>query len=560
MAVSTQQQRSHRYLMASVLLRCLARTALGSLAGQVIQTTGGPVQGIPAFDKAPANATLAHLDNWQDVAVWKGIPYAASTDGANRWRPPQPRASWNTTLVVDRFGDGCPTTPGQSPGTSEDCLNLNIWSAATNSTSTKLPVIFWTHPAGGSGADALFDGGGMAARGVVFVNYNHRDGAYGFLALPELTDELKKDFAKNSNTSLPDSLASGNWAVLDQYAALRWVHANIAAFGGDPERITVVGQSAGSAAVYHMVNAPHSLVPAGVIHGAIAESGIRDPRDPLAASLAESYNNASYALQLGAAFLKANNATSVADLRSRPWADLKGTSSFPGSGGGFRPTLDGYALPDTYARLLAQPPSHAVPMITGNTRDESGAEYGRTMTVAQYEAALTNQYGNLTSRALAAWPAANDSEAGEAYNRQWQDMSKVSSWGFAQGWDNATLSKNPIYTYFWDHAPPGQNQGAHHMSEINYVFNNLYKTDLPWQAQDYAIAQRMSAYWANFARTGDPNGPGVGVNSTSLVDWRPTLVNKTVVMRVGDGWGEIPIARQEQIELIEEYFDEQVPF
>ncbi|CAK7221232.1 hypothetical protein SCUCBS95973_004424 [Sporothrix curviconia] len=488
--------------------------ALASLAGQVVQTTSGPVRGIAAFDGAPANGTLSRLDNWQNVAVWKGIPYAASTDGANRWRPPQPRTPWNTTLIAD-----------PAPGASS---------------SAKLPVIFWTHPAGGSGAVTLFDGGGMATQGVVYVNYNHRDGAFGFLALPELTDELRSDAARgSSSSSSSSSLTSGNWAMLDQYAALRWVHANIAAFGGDPARITVAGQSAGSAAVYHMVNAPHTLIPAGAIHGAIAESGIRDPRDPLAASLAESYNNA-----------------------SRPWANLTSTASFPGSGGEFRPTLDGYTLPDTYARLLGQPPSHAVLLITGNTRDESGAAFGRTMTVAQCTAALRQQYGTLAARALAAWPATNDSVAGEAYNQQWQDTSRVSSWGFARGWSNASVSSRPIYTYYWDHAPPGQNQGAHHMSEINYVLGNLYKTSLPWQAEDYAIARRMTSYWANFARTGNPNGDRDrdGIDSEDIEIWRPTVANETVVMRVGDGWGAMQIAGREQLQLIEDYFAEQVPF
>lgn len=544
-------------LIVGLVVGQLASGALGSLAGHVLQTPGGLIQGVPAFNSSPqldGNVTLTGLANWQDVAVWKGIPYAASTAGANRWRPPQPRAPWNTTLVADRFGAGCPTTPGESPSTSEDCLNLNVWSAA-NTTSDKLPVILWAHPAGGSGADALFDGGGMAAQGVVFVNYNYRDGAFGWLALPELAAEFQKESGHN---------VSGNWGLLDQYAALRWVHANIAAFGGDPARITVVGQSAGSAAVYHTVNAPLSLVPEGTIAGAIAESGIRDPRDPLAASLAESYNNMTYALQLGQDFMRKNNATTLDDLRKISLASLAGTSSSPGSGGGFRPTLDGYALPDTYAKLLARAPSHAVPLITGNTRDESGAVYGLTMTLAQYTASMQLQYGNLSEQALAAYPARNDSEAATAYNAHWQDTSKVSSWGFAAGWSKTTSA--PIYTYYWDHAPPGQNQGAHHMSEINYVFNNLYKTSLPWQAVDAAIAQRMSAYWANFARTGSPMGnPIGGLLANGGIDkglplWKPTLANETVVMHVGDGWGDLSIAGPAQRQLIADYFAEQTPF
>jgi carboxylesterase 2 len=281
----------------------------------------------------------------------------------------------------------------------------------------------WTHPAGGSGADALFDGGGMAAQGAVFVSYNHRDRAFGWLALPELAHEMGKESGHN---------VSGNWGLLDQYAAQRWVHANIAAFGGDPARITVVGQSAGSAAVYHTINAPHSLVPEGTISGAISENGIcdpRDPRDPLAASLAESQNNMTYSLQLGTAFLRQKQR----DDRRRPLADSPRLTHRHILGKKFRPTLDYYALPDWYANLLARTPSHAVPLMTNNTRDESVLVYGLTMTLAQYTADMQQQYGNLSARALAAYQARNNTEAAAAYNAHWSDTSKVSSWGFAAG-------------------------------------------------------------------------------------------------------------------------------
>ncbi|KAK3938731.1 putative carboxylesterase protein [Diplogelasinospora grovesii] len=542
-----------QHLLASALQIAQLPAASAALYQSVVQTSYGPIQGLAAF----SNATAANISNWQNVGVWKGIPFAASTAGQNRWRPPQPRAAWNTTLVASSYGPGCPTTQGESATAGEDCLYLNIWSAA-NSTTDKLPVILWSHPAGGSSADALFDGGGMAAQNVVFVNYNYRDGVFGWLATPELSAEMG---AANGNSS-------GNWGMLDQFAALKWVHANIAAFGGDPDRITTVGQSAGSAAAYHMVNSP--LVK-GLIVGAIAESGVRDPYDPLAASLAESYNNMTYSLSIGAAFLQANNATSIAQLRAIPLASLTDTSSQPGSGAGFRPTLDGYAVPDKYINtLLKIGPANDVPFMTGNTRDESGADFTLTsMNVSSYVAAMQAQYGNATfgnsstslaARALALYPAANASQAAMSYNAHWRDTSLVSSWKFALGW--ATKANSSMYTYYWDHAPPGQNQGAHHMSEINYVFNNLYRTDLPWTADDYAIAKTMSAYWANFAKTGNPNLGGSYDGDGNLTWWNstPGSANSTAVMHVGDGWGDVPIAEPGQIQLILDYFSEQVPF
>lgn len=394
----------------------------------------------------------------------------------------------------------------------------------------------------------------MAAKGVVFVTINYRDGAYGWLAHPQLSAEMYAETGSNS---------SGNWGMLDQFAALKWIQANIAAFGGDPELITTAGQSAGSAAAYHMVNSP--LVK-GIPKRAIAESGVRDPRDPEAGSLAESYNNQTTAYGLGEAFFTANGATTIAELRAIPLAELNDTASAPGSGGGFRATLDYYAMPATYATSLSRPPTNDIPFITGNTKDESGASTTTNLTVAQYVADMQAQYGpfNLSAVALDLYPAVNASEADASYNLHWQDTSRVSSWGYARGWYLGG-AKSPIYTYFWDHAPPGQTQGAYHESEINYVLNNLYATDKPWEALDYAIAAKMSAYWANFAATGDPNlggyyysGDGNG-NGEPLVTWNPTLVNETLTMRLGDGWAPIPIAEPAQIAFLDKYFSDQIP-
>lgn len=515
-----------------------------ALYDQVIETKYGPVQGIPAFSSEP----ITNISNWADITVWKGIPFAADTSGANRWRPPQKHAAWNTTLQASAFGDVCPqgasfgggptkrqTTSDTNTTTSEDCLNLNIWTSA-NSTDEKRPVLVWSYPAGGSAAQPLFDGGGMAAKGIVFVNYNRRDGPMGWLAHPQLNEEMSQEVGRN---------VSGNWGMLDEFAALQWVYDNIAAFGGDPERITVAGQSAGSAATYHMVNSP---LTAGLIKGAIVESGIRYPRDPLCSSLAENYRNMSTALAAGASMMANLNATSIDQLRQLPLDTLNSAS------GSWGAVLDYWAVPDTYWNTMRDGPANDVPLITGNTKDESGAELPINITVAEYVADLQEQYGDdeLAQRFLALYPAANASQAGMSFNAHYRDTSLVSSWLYANGWD-ASPTKNPIYTYYWDHAPPGQDRGAYHMSEIAYALDNLYGTDLPWEDEDFEIARNISVYWANFVKTQDPNGDG-DAGEGELVRWEANSPSKNVTMRLGDGWGEWPLASPAQIELLEEFF------
>jgi carboxylesterase 2 len=166
-----------------------------------------------------------------------------------------------------------------------------------------MPVIMWSYPAESTAAQPLFDGAGMASKGIVFVNYNYRTGSLGWLATPELSAEMAKSYGTNS---------SGNWGMLDQFAALKWVHANIAAFGGDPDHITVTGQSAGSAATYHIVNSPLTK---GLIVGAIIESGVRDPHDPLAATLAEGYQNQSVIMATSESYMKSLNISTIAEMR-----------------------------------------------------------------------------------------------------------------------------------------------------------------------------------------------------------------------------------------------------
>ncbi|OJJ43504.1 hypothetical protein ASPZODRAFT_102847 [Penicilliopsis zonata CBS 506.65] len=526
----------------------MAQLASAALYETVIHTQYGSIQGYPAFNSSPTG----NLTHWKDITVWKGIPFAATTAGQNRFREPQPASAWNKTLDAREWGPVCPqATSGQTGFTiDEDCLNLNIWSAA-NSTDAKLPVVMWSYPAESTAADPLFDGGGMADKGIVFVNYNYRTGAFGWLAHPELSEEFYQVTGSNS---------SGNWAMLDQFAALKWIHENIAAFGGDPDHITVQGQSAGSAATQHILNSP---LTAGLIVGAIIESGVRDPQDPMCATVAENYKTLSYKLNQGVEYLASLNLTTIAELRALPMEDL--VSSGTANSAGWTAGLDYYAMPDTYYNTLIHGLAHNVPVITGNAKDENGATWNLSITLTEYLADMNETFyasgddGHWLDDFLDVYWANDSRTAAAAYNLQWDDRSTIGTWMWAQMWYTARTA--PVYTYFWDHAPPGEDRGAYHESEINYVLNNLYDTDLPWEAIDYVIADKMNSYWVNFAKTGNPNG--LDANGDPLVEW-PATSDSEVVQRVGNAWGPIAVASETdpkaKIKLFQDWFAVQPKF
>lgn len=503
--------------------------ASAALYDTTVQTKYGAVQGYPAFN----TTYTGNLTHWQDISVWKGIPYAATTAGQNRWKAPQPATPWNNTLDAKNWGHVCPSSTAGSSSSytiAEDCLNLNIWSPANSTDAGLLPVVMWSYPAMSTAADALFDGGGMADQGIVFVSYNYRTGALGWMATPELSAEVREATGHNS---------SGNWGMLDQFAAVKWIKANIAAFGGDPERITVMGQSAGSAATQHILNSPLTK---GLISGAIIESGVRYPQDPQAVDLAEGYVTLDESYKTAKEFLGSLNVSTIAEARQLPMDDL--ATQFR-SGYSFSATLDYYAIPDTYWNTLAKKLAQDVPVLTGNTKDESGATYGLNISLDTYYEDFNETFSGVwLQRFLNLYPANNSVTASGAVNSQWTDRSKIGTWLWSQMWNDAYES--PIYNYIWDHAPPGEDQGASHESEINYVLNNLYATDKPWTSKDYAIAKKMNGYWANFIKAGDPNGEG-------LVSW-PAVDSSERVQRVGNGWGQVPVGLREKVALFKSWF------
>ncbi|EHA19581.1 carboxylesterase [Aspergillus niger ATCC 1015] len=551
----------------SLVLRGLAALALtvvsaqAQLWNQTIQTSYGPVKGFQYFDQTTLETYFNVSES--NVTAFLGIPYAADTSYGNRWKPPQPRQSWNKTFDAVEFGYTCPTA--MSSNSSEDCLNLNIWTNA-GSPDARLPVMVWNQGSDLSSDIPYWYGGGMALKDVILVSFNRRDDAFGYLAHPELN---KEGFEETGHYT------SGNYGILDFLEVLKWVQANIANFGGNPDRVVIAGQSFGSSQVYHAVNSP---LFSGLFHGAISESGIRYPYDPMLAGLATSYNNMSAALAHGLNYTSFHNVSSIAELRTLSTADLMQGSTdkvnntwinwvtalscgYPDI---FKPVLDDYVLPSTYLQTLRNGPANDVPLITGNTKDESGASTTTNYTLGEYRTYNTLRYGNLTSNYFSLYPDHNNQTiANEAWNDAARDQSKVGSWAYATQWYGA--AKADFYTYYWTHAPPGQTEGAFHMSEIMYALNALYScADLySFTAEDYAIADKLSAYWANFAKTLDPNiGDSYTGSDGPLAHWEPNSPKgkPAVVMELGDAFREIEVAGPEKVEFVMEYFAQQTPY
>ena len=473
---------------------------------QPVKTLEGLVSGIPSKDSS--------------VTVFKGIPYAAPPIGDLRWAFPKVPAAWQGIREADKFSSSCVQNIVQErkPWTyefmahdavSEDCLYLNIWTAAKNA-SEKRPVFVFLHGGGfteGSGSVPVYDGEGLAKKGLVMVTINYRLGAFGFLSHPELTKESGHN-------------ASGNYGLLDQVAALQWIHDNIAAFGGDPSRVTVAGQSAGSMSVHALIASPLAK---GLLHRAIAESG--------GSTLGNSSRNLADAEGDGVRFATSKGADSLAALRAMTAEEI----AAPVPGVRFGPIVDGYFLPASIDEIVAQGKQNDVPILTGANADEGGGSPNPTTKLAAFQAQAKQRYAEGADEFLKLYSASTDQEAGLATNDGSREQQRMSIYVWAL--NRAKTSKTKVYTYFWTHALPGPDAGrfgAFHTSEVPYALNTLYMSDRPFTAIDFKIADLMSSYWANFAKSGDPNGKGLPV--WPAVDEKPATT-----MQVGDITEAIPV-------------------
>jgi para-nitrobenzyl esterase len=455
------------------------------------------------------------------VSAFLGIPFAAPPTGANRWRAPQPAAKWASVRDATRFGADCeqelvPNRGAIGPWTweylsqgpvSEDCLFANVWTPAAS--GARLPVLLWIHGGAftsGSGSVSLYDGNALAARGIVVVSINYRLGVLGFLSHPELTREAG---------------SSGNYALLDQIAALEWIRRNVAAFGGDPDQVTIAGQSAGAASVHALIASPRAK---GLFRRAIAQSG---------SGMGLRWSSRVEAETLGERFARAAGALSLAELRALSPERLRAVgrdSSLAGTGLGFVGGTPELASTDA--------PASVVPVLTGLTADEGSAigdEY-RLSDAAGIRAALARRYGASAAAFVPLYPAPDADTAGVSARRMGRERGIAAMLAWAR---TRKPGGPPAYGYLWSHDEPGSQPQyrAFHSSELAYVFGSLGVTpERPFTGADRAIAERVGDYWANFVKTGDPNGPG-------LPEW--PRISSGRIMALGDRFEPIAPLRPE---------------
>jgi len=477
------------------LFTCLALTAVclafAPPAGAEIReadVTGGRVAGVPSGG----------------IVSFKGIPFAAPPVRSLRWKAPQAVEPWSGVKQANAYGASCMqdanfarifNTPA---GISEDCLYLNVWTPA-KAPADKLPVMVWIYGGGFVGGMTSvpdYDGTHLAEKGVVLVSVAYRLGVFGFLADPALSREAK---------------TSGNYGLEDMIAGLQWVKANIAKFGGDPSRVTIFGESAGGIAVSMLTASPAAK---GLFQGAISESGgnfgparvgNEGGVNMVTLKSAEASGHA-FLAKLGASDLKAARALDAEKIQS---------ALGPGLQGGFWPVFDGNILPGDQYELYQSGRFNDTPVLIGTNSDEGALFAQPGITKAKFEAQIREGYGKGADAILAAYPHSTDAEAAQSA----MDVFRETAFAWPT-WAWATLQSQKghgkAYVYYFDHrTPQSPPKGATHASEIVFVFHNLGGTVLGTNVkiqvrpEDTAMADLMSTYWTNFAKTADPNGKGL---------------------------------------------------
>jgi len=478
------------------------------------------------------------------VRVFLGIPFAAPPAGDLRWKAPQPVTAWSGVRKADHFGARCMQgnvfgdMVFRDSGNSEDCLYLNVWTPA-KSAREKLPVMVWIYGGGfqaGATSEARQDGDVLAGKGVVVVSMNYRLGIFGFFVHPELT----KESGHNS---------SGNYGLMDQMEALRWVQKNIAAFGGDPAKVTIFGESAGSFSVSALMASP---VAHGLFARAIGESGAFFGNTLSAKTLAQSEAD-------GAKFATAQKAASLADLRAIP-ADQLLKSARSGNDFRFGPNIDGYFLTATAAEIYGSGKQSHVPLLAGWNAEEASFQVVMSkMTAEKFRNQVNKKFSADEAAILKLYPAGSDDEAtASAIALASDQFIAYSTWKWIE-MQRQTAAK-PVYKYLFSRVRPTPPDakfngvpvaklGAVHASEIEYVFGALDSNkSFTWQPEDYKLSELMQTYWSNFAKTGDPNGSGVPKWPAN--DGR----NEFAVMHLDVDAHSSPEAHRDRYQWLDEYY------
>jgi para-nitrobenzyl esterase len=501
-------------LYFSVLIIFLS--VIGFSQSPIVQTSSGKVAG--------------NIEN--KIEVFKGIPFAAPPVGALRWKAPQPVIAWKDVKTCTAFS----ASPMQAvpkpfmvwskeyliPGTpiSEDCLYLNVWTASSKS-KTKKPVFVYIYGGGfqsGGTACPIYDGVETAKKDVVFVSINYRVGVFAFLAHPELTKEAPYH-------------SSGNYGLLDMIAGLKWVNENIAAFGGDPNQVTIGGQSAGAFAVNFLCASPLAK---GLFKGAIAESG----GSILASSLRPSLKLAD-AEKIGIKFANDLHCSDINALRNKSSEEI-----FKAIGGLKSPIEDGYFLPTSIMDIYQNGKQNDVPLLMGWNQEDIVA--GPPVSAANYIAQINKQYGEKATQLLTVYPATNDAIAAKSQ----KELSRDQTFAIQEFVWSATqlkYGKSPVYIYNFNRQLPGYTAateyGAFHTAEVAFAYDNLKFVERPFTAVDHQLATRMSTYWANFIKSGNPNGK-------NLPTWNKYETTKNWVMILDENAGNQQLPNKKQLETL----------
>lgn len=517
----------------AILFTILAALTLSATAADRVKTANGVLEGTGRQQNT-------------GVRIFRGVPFAQPPTGDLRWREPQPMKNWQGVKQAKSFGQRCVQAPVfgdmgfRSAEMSEDCLYLNVWTPA-GSDRERLPVLVYFYGGGfvaGSGDEPRYDGESMAAKGIVVVTINYRLGVFGFLAHPELTRESPRK-------------ASGNYGLLDQTAALRWVRQNIAAFGGDPRRVTIAGESAGSMAVSAQMASPLSK---DLIAGAIGESGSMMGNAISAVPLSKSE-------QVGVKFASTLGASSLAALRAMTSDRLLEEAAKGGAASAqrFLTTIDGYFFPEEPAAIYASGRQAKVPLLVGwNSEEASWTSLlrGQEPTLVNYEKAVREQMGDRADEAMKLYPASNREEViASATDLAGDRFIGYSTWKWFDL--HSKTGGSPVYRYFYTHPRPpmrpemgnvsaglaggvvrGQNapvmpppRGAVHAAEIEYALGNLPLVKIfAWTPDDYKVSKTMQEYFANFIKKGNPNGSGLPV--WSVANTKNDGGNAALIMRL----------------------------
>lgn len=479
----------------------MMRSTLCTMAGCAALLLAGAAAAHDApVVEAPAGSVRG--EGLDGVAAFRGIPYAEAPTGRMRWRAPVTAAHWDGVRDATDYGPAChqpPSRPGsiyapaETPRMSEDCLSLNVW---TPENAENAPVFVWIHGGsltGGSGSEVMYDGARMAAEGVVVVTINYRLGVLGYLAHPDLSAESTDG-------------VSGNYGLLDQIEALRWVQRNIAAFGGDPDNVTIAGESAGALSVMYLMAAPSAH---GLFHKAIAQSAymISTP------ALNQSVHGTPSAEDAGVALSRQLEVRGLARLRAMdPQALTIGAAM-----SGFLPlgNVDGHVLPAQPVEAFERGDTARVPILAGFNEGEIRSLRfllpPQPASAQAYEAAIQAAYGDLADDMLARYPSGNLDEAMLATTRD-----AMYGWTAERLVRSQTAQGQPSFLYYFNHSYPAADEAglhAFHAAEIPYVFGGGDRTpphwpEIPETDEESELSEAMLSYWVSFARDGTPSAAG----------------------------------------------------